>query len=81
MHDLIHSIEGVSFMMSEIALASREQPAGIEQLNDTIFHTHQIKQQNAALAEQATAPSHSLHEQAGRQSDSASVLNTGSRRH
>jgi methyl-accepting chemotaxis protein len=65
MHDLIHSIEGVSFLMSEIALAGREQPAGIEQLNDTISHMHQITQQNAALAEQAAAASRSLHEQAG----------------
>lgn len=80
MQNIIASIEGVSTIMSEIALASREQSAGIEQLNDAISHMDRITQQNAALVEQAAAASHSLHEQAGQLSDSASVFNTGSRR-
>lgn len=79
MRNIITSIDGVSTIMSEIALASNEQSAGVQQLNDAISHMDQITQQNAALVEQAAAASHSLHEQAGQLSDSASVFNTGSR--
>lgn len=79
MRNIIASIDGVSTIMSEIALASSEQSAGVQQLNDAISHMDQITQQNAALVEQAAAASHSLHEQAGQLSDSASVFNTGNR--
>jgi len=49
--------------MGEITAASREQSAGIEQVNQTISHMDETTQQNAALVEQAAAASESLKEQ------------------
>jgi hypothetical protein len=50
--------------MSEIAAASQEQSAGIEQVNQAITQMDEITQQNAALVEQAAAASESMQAQA-----------------
>ncbi|OBU65749.1 chemotaxis protein [Stenotrophomonas maltophilia] len=51
-------------LMSDIAAASREQAAGIEQVNQVVVQMDQVTQQNAALVEEATAASRALEEQA-----------------
>jgi methyl-accepting chemotaxis protein len=50
--------------MSDIASASAEQSAGIEQVNLSIIEMDGMTQQNAALVEQAAAAFQSLQDQA-----------------
>jgi len=50
--------------MSEITVASREQSAGIEQVNHAIIEMDDATQQNAALVEQAAAAAQSMQDQA-----------------
>ncbi|CAN5326147.1 methyl-accepting chemotaxis protein [soil metagenome] len=66
MHDIVQSVKRVSDIVSEIAAASREQGAGIEQINAAVTQMDQVTQQNAALVEEAAAANGSLEEQAGR---------------
>jgi methyl-accepting chemotaxis protein len=51
--------------MGEIANASAEQSAGIEQVNMSIIEMDSMTQQNAALVEEAAAAAQSLQDQAG----------------
>jgi hypothetical protein len=55
----------VSQIVSEIAAASREQSAGIEQVNKAVTSMDEVTQQNAALVEEAAAAAESMQEQAG----------------
>lgn len=64
MEETVTSIRSVTDIMGEITAASREQSIGIEQINHAIAQMDQVTHQNAALVEQATAASASLHEQA-----------------
>ena len=51
MRDVVSQVQGVSAMMSEIAEASLEQSAGIDQIGDAVQSLDQMTQQNAALVE------------------------------
>ncbi len=70
-------------LMSDIAAASKEQAAGIEQVNQVVVQMDQVTQQNAALVEEATAASRALEEQAHALTTSVSVfqLEQGARMH
>jgi methyl-accepting chemotaxis protein len=60
------SIQSVTTIMAEISLASGEQTAGIEQINQAIAQMDEVTQQNAALVEEAAAAAAALeHEAAG----------------
>jgi methyl-accepting chemotaxis protein len=61
---IVTSVKKVSDIVAEIAAASREQSAGIEQVNKAVMQMDEMTQQNAALVEQATASSQSMAEQA-----------------
>ena len=61
---IVTSVKKVSDIVAEIAAASREQSAGIEQVNQAVMQMDEMTQQNAALVEQATASSQSMAEQA-----------------
>jgi uncharacterized phage infection (PIP) family protein YhgE len=60
--------------MSEIAAASQEQSAGIEQVNQAITQMDDATQQNAALVEQAAAAAESLEEQVDALNQAVSVF-------
>ncbi|MCA1326904.1 methyl-accepting chemotaxis protein [Herbaspirillum sp. alder98] len=64
MQEVVSSIHGVSAVVSEIATASHEQSAGIEQVGHAITQMDETTQQNAALVEQAAAAAQSLQDQA-----------------
>jgi methyl-accepting chemotaxis protein len=64
MDDIIVRIKNVSTIVGEIAIAGKEQSAGIEQINTSITEMDYVTQQNAALVEEAAAASQSLQEQA-----------------
>ncbi len=64
MSDVVTSIQSVARIMGDITSASKEQSAGIEQINSAIGHMDETTQQNAALVEQAAAAAKSLQDQA-----------------
>jgi methyl-accepting chemotaxis protein len=64
MSEVVGSVQGMRGVMNDITLASAEQSAGIEQVNQAITQMDQVTQQNAALVEQAAAAAASMQEQA-----------------
>jgi methyl-accepting chemotaxis protein len=64
MEEVVASVKRVTDIMSDIANASAEQSAGIEQVNLSIIEMDGMTQQNAALVEQAAASFQSLQDQA-----------------
>ena len=64
MEEIVASIRRVTDIMGDIANASHEQSAGIEQVNQAISQMDQVTQQNAALVEEAAAAASSLQERA-----------------
>ncbi|MDD5755400.1 MAG: methyl-accepting chemotaxis protein, partial [Methylococcales bacterium] len=63
MEDIVNSIQKVTAVMSDIASASIEQNAGIDQVHQAVTQMDNVTQQNAALVEQAAAAAESLEEQ------------------
>lgn len=74
MEEIVDSVKRVTVIMSEILLASREQSAGIEQVNRAIGQMDAVTRQNAALVEQAAAAAASMREQAGSLTRAVSVF-------
>jgi methyl-accepting chemotaxis protein len=64
MEEVVDSVKRVTDIMSDIAAASAEQSAGIEQINLSIIEMDGMTQQNAALVEEAAAAFQSLQDQA-----------------
>jgi methyl-accepting chemotaxis protein len=69
LEEIVASVKKVSDIVAEIAAASREQSAGIEQVNRAVMQMDSLTQQNAALVEQATAAAQSMAGQARELSD------------
>ncbi|MDE1182261.1 methyl-accepting chemotaxis protein [Paraburkholderia sp.] len=65
MGEIVQSVHRVNEILEEISNASREQSAGIEQVNRAVGEMDQVTQQNAALVEEAAAAAHSLKDQVG----------------
>lgn len=61
--EIVTGVKKVGDIVSEIAAASAEQSQGIEQVNQAVSQMDEITQQNAALAEEASAASVSMTEQ------------------
>jgi methyl-accepting chemotaxis protein len=61
---IVTSVKKVSDIVAEIAAASSEQSAGIQQVNQAVVQMDEVTQQNAALVEQASAASQSMAQQA-----------------
>ena len=64
MQEIVTGIQRVADIVDEIAHASREQSAGLSQINHAVAHLDGVTQQNAALVEQTSAASGALQEQA-----------------
>jgi len=64
MDGILDAVHKLSALVGEIATASHEQAAGIEQVNRAMAQMDQVTQQNAALVEQAAAAAGSLESQA-----------------
>ncbi len=62
--EIVMRVKKVTDVMADIANASREQAAGIEQVNMAVTAMDAMTQQNAALVEQAGAAAVALNEQA-----------------
>ncbi|MGI9214006.1 MAG: methyl-accepting chemotaxis protein [Methylococcaceae bacterium] len=61
---IVDGVVKVGDLVSQIASASKDQAEGIQQVNQAVAQMDEITQQNAALAEQASAASVSMCEQA-----------------
>jgi methyl-accepting chemotaxis protein len=66
--EIVSSVEQVGDIVAQIASASAEQTAGIDQVNLAVTQMDDITQQNAALAEQAASGSSSMSQQSVRMS-------------
>ena len=64
LEQIVNGVKKVTDIVGEIAAASQEQSAGIEEVNRAIVQMDELTQQNAALVEEAAAASESLGEQA-----------------
>ncbi|TCZ87928.1 methyl-accepting chemotaxis protein [Lysobacter sp. N42] len=64
MSEIVDSVKRVADIIADIAAASQEQSAGIEQVNQAILHMDESTQQNATLVEEASAAARSLEQQA-----------------
>jgi methyl-accepting chemotaxis protein len=78
MSEIVSAVKRVTDIMAEIAAASNEQSAGIEQVNQAITQMDDVTQQNAALVEEAAAASESLMEQAEELMRAVSIFNLAS---
>jgi len=56
-------VKKVTDIVAEIAAASEEQSAGIEQVNNAVSQMDNVTQQNAALVEEASAASKAMEQQ------------------
>ncbi len=64
LEEIVTSVKHVGDIIAEIAAASQEQTAGLDQINHAVTALDDTTQQNAALAEEIAANSASLREQA-----------------
>lgn len=62
--EIVDGVKKVSDIIAEIAAASEQQSAGLDQVNQAITAMDESTQQNAALAEQTSAASASMSEKA-----------------
>ena len=74
MNEIVDAVKRVTDIMAEIAAASNEQSAGIEEVNQAIIQMDEVTQQNAALVEEAAAAAESMQEQAGSLMQAVSVF-------
>ena len=65
MAEIVQAVKRVTDIMAEIAAASTEQGAGIEQVSQAVTQMDEVTQQNAALVEEAAAAAEAMQEQAG----------------
>ncbi|MFA9218566.1 MAG: methyl-accepting chemotaxis protein [Sphingomonadaceae bacterium] len=76
MKQVVDSVRSVSAVVAAITLASKEQSAGIGQINTAIIQIDGTTQQNAALVVQASAAAASLRDQASSLYDTVSLFKT-----
>lgn len=62
--DIGQKVTNIASLVHDIAAATNEQSAGIEQINQAVAQLDEVTQQNAALVEQVAAASRSLDDQA-----------------
>jgi methyl-accepting chemotaxis protein-1 (serine sensor receptor) len=63
--EIVDGVKKVTDIVAEIAAASQEQSAGIDQVNNAVTQMDETTQQNAALVEEAAAAARAMQEQAG----------------
>ena len=74
MDEVVASFTGVARLVTDIATASKEQSAGVEQVTLAVSQMEEVTQQNAALVEEAAAAAESLEDQAKSLSSTVSMF-------
>ncbi len=77
MAEVVEAIRRVHALMGEISAASREQSAGVAQIEEAVQQMDQVTQQNAALVEQSAAAADSLRSQARQLVSTVGVFRLG----
>jgi methyl-accepting chemotaxis protein len=77
LEEIVTSVKKVTDIVAEIAAASAEQAAGLDEVNKAVVQMDGMTQQNAALVEEAAAASESLGEQADSLDQLITFFNTG----
>jgi methyl-accepting chemotaxis protein len=72
--EIVASIETVADIVAEIAHASAEQAAGIEQVNKALTQMDEVTQQNSALVEENAATAKTLEHQASQMDERVSYF-------
>jgi len=75
--DIVLSVQKVTDIIAEIAAASQEQSAGVDQINKAVTQLDSAVQQNAALVEETAASSANLNHEAGEVLASVNAFNLG----
>ena len=75
--EIVDSVKKVTDIVAEIAAASQEQSAGIDQVNHAVLQMDEMTQQNAALVEEAAAAARAMQEQAGELARQVSFFQLG----
>ncbi len=78
LEEIVESVKKVNDFIAEIAAASSEQYAGIDQVNQAVTQMDEVTQQNAALVEQAAQTSQMMDEQAKELAELISFFKTKS---
>ena len=74
LNEIVESIKKVAGIVSDIASASAEQAAGIEQVNKALTQMDEVTQQNSALVEENAATAKTLEQQSKAMDDEVSVF-------
>ena len=77
LEEIVNSVKKVSDIIAEIAAASSEQSAGIDQINKAVAQMDEMTQQNASLVEEAASASESMDEQAKGLTELMNFFNAG----
>ncbi len=72
---ILHNVQEVDTMITEISTASREQAAGVRQIAGAIAQMEQVTQQNAAIAQASASAGQQLKAQSDGLQDIVSDLN------
>jgi methyl-accepting chemotaxis protein len=64
LNKIVEEVEKAANLINDIAIASNEQAAGLEQINVGVMQVSQVVQSNSATSEEAAAASQELTEQA-----------------
>ena len=74
MEEVVAAVKRVTDIMAKISVASHEQNAGIEQVNQAIMQMDEVTQHNAALVEEAAAAVEAMEEQASNLSEVVKIF-------
>jgi methyl-accepting chemotaxis protein len=81
LQEIVSGVKKVGDIIAEIAAASSQQSAGIDQVNIAITNMDEMTQQNAALAEQTSAASAAMSDNAADMQHTISFFKTSSIAH
>jgi methyl-accepting chemotaxis protein len=73
---ILNEVEQIAGIVTDIASGARDQAMSLKEVNIAVTQLDQITQQNAAMAEEATAASRSLASEAGKLGDLAGTFKT-----
>ncbi len=74
LNEIVDSIKKVADIASDIAVASGEQAAGLEQINKSLAQMDELTQRNSALAEENAATAKTLQHQSAAMDEQVSVF-------
>ena len=78
LNEIMGAIKNVTMIVSDIANASQEQAAGLDEINRALAQMDELTQQNSALVEENAATAKTLEEQAQAMDEQVAFFRTSS---